>query len=84
MVEDEHTVLAAAAVHLERVLVAKDIDLDAGPCTAQTGNRALLTPVEWTVLSSVDKIACVITCAVGSAVAEKVRIREVCADLLGP
>lgn len=56
------------------------IDLNAAPCAPQARNR-LDTPV--VRLLAVGEVAGVVPGAAGAAVAQKVRVGEVCADLLG-
>lgn len=77
------TICAAAAVHLERVLVAEDIDLDARPLARQGRNGAGRVPIVWSELRAVDKVAVVVANAVGTAVTVELWGGVVGANLLG-
>ena len=76
-------ILPAAAIHLECLLVTIDIELDTGPRTPQSRNGALLAPIKGSFRFAVDKVGGVVAGAVEAAVAEKIRVGEVGADLLG-
>ena len=79
----KHTVLARAAVHLERILVGEDVDLDAGEVAAERGDGALGAPVVGPVLGAVDQPGVVVAGAVEAAVAHDFGRGEVRAELLG-
>jgi hypothetical protein len=76
------TVLTDAAVHLEGLLIRKDVKLDARPFAGQGSNWARCSPVVGTVLVAVDNVAVVVASAVCSTVAEKLRSCEIGTDLL--
>jgi len=82
VLQSERAVLTATAVNLEGLLISKDADGNAAEVTAQSGNWALLPPVERSVLVSVDKEASIISSAVCAAVTQEGWIREVCTNLL--
>lgn len=55
------TILARAAVHLERILVGENVDLDTSEVASERSNRALSAPVVWAVLSAVDEPGIIVT-----------------------
>lgn len=78
-----HTILTGAAVHLVRGLVRVDVELDAGPLAPQRSDRSRVAPVESLGFVAVDKVAVVVTSAVGTAVTEKLGRSLVGTNLLG-
>lgn len=79
---EAHTVLARAAVHLERILVGEDVDLDAAPLAGKRSNGSAGAPVVGAVLGAVDEVCVVVAGAVEAAVTQDLGRREVGAELL--
>ena len=69
------------SIHLERLLVGKDIDLDSRKLTRQARHRASGAPIVG--MSAIDKVAIIVAGAVGSAVPQELWRGMVGADLLG-
>lgn len=76
------TIHSVARVKLESLLFREDVKLDARVRACQGGDRTLLSPVVGTELISVDNVASVVTSAVCTAVASKLRRTEIGANLL--
>lgn len=63
-------------------MIGVDVELDAGPRARQGGNRSRHAPIEGAILVTVDNVAGVVACAIGSAVAIQLRCGEVGTNLL--
>jgi hypothetical protein len=77
------TILARTAVHLESLLVRVDVELDAGPRTGKRCDGSSLMPVVRAILSTVDQVAVVVTCAIKTAVAKELGRSVVGTNLFG-
>lgn len=78
-----HTILTAAGVHLESILIAVDVKLDAGEVAGHTSDGTHVMPVIGSFLRTINDIAVIVTCAVSSAISDQLRCSVVCSDLLG-
>lgn len=81
VLERQRSILPAAAVNLKRLLVCKDIHLDAAPRARQCRHRAFFAPVVGSVGFSVDQEAIVVAAAICAAIADDCGGSEVGADL---
>ena len=77
-----HTVLTVAAVELEGLLVAVDVELDARPGAGDGGNGSI-APVVGAELLAVDDVAGVVAGAVGAAVTLDLWVAEALAHGFG-